>query len=102
VAAIEYTGDVEDWRDSEPKNAHAHILSILLSSSLSIPVHEGQLALGPWQSVIMVSPCSITFQSTRKLVIIILNILISKISHLQVELDGPRNRTLGMHVIGTD
>jgi thiamine phosphate synthase YjbQ (UPF0047 family) len=56
----EYTGDVEDWRDSEPKNAHAHILSILLSSSLSIPVHEGQLALGAWQSVIMVSPCSIT------------------------------------------
>jgi thiamine phosphate synthase YjbQ (UPF0047 family) len=45
---------VDEWRDNEPKNAHAHILSILLSFSHSIPVHEGQLALGPWQSVIMV------------------------------------------------
>jgi hypothetical protein len=54
LTCAEYTGDVDEWRDNEPKNAHAHILSILLSSSLSIPVHERQLALGPWQSVIMV------------------------------------------------
>jgi thiamine phosphate synthase YjbQ (UPF0047 family) len=95
--SVEYTGDLEDWRDSEPKNAHAHILSILLSSSLSVPVHEGQLALGPWQSVIMVSPASNDLAKHNSPESIIIKIL-----DPQVELDGPRNRTLGMHVIGTD
>ncbi|XRB10494.1 hypothetical protein RI054_01g03070 [Pseudoscourfieldia marina] len=57
-------GTVEEFMALEPINAHAHLLASLLGSSLSIPVIDGELAIGQWQSVLM------------------------------VELDGPRNRTL--------
>jgi secondary thiamine-phosphate synthase enzyme len=36
----------------EPMNAHSHLMAITLSSSEVIPVVEGKLALGKWQSVL--------------------------------------------------
>lgn len=38
----------------EPENAHAHLLSMVLGNSQSIPVTGGKLALGTWQSVLVV------------------------------------------------
>ncbi|WP_425498382.1 secondary thiamine-phosphate synthase enzyme YjbQ [Halogeometricum salsisoli] len=35
-------------------NADAHLRSMLLGSSVSIPVEDGELALGTWQSVLFV------------------------------------------------
>jgi secondary thiamine-phosphate synthase enzyme len=32
-------------------NSQAHILSVMLSTSLNVPVREGKLALGRWQGV---------------------------------------------------
>jgi secondary thiamine-phosphate synthase enzyme len=69
-------GDVETFlRDLVPSrddyahdviddNADAHLRATLLGESVSVPVHEGRLALGRWQSVQF------------------------------VECDGPRNRTV--------
>src|ERR1700691_4386318 len=45
-------------------NSQAHILSVMLSTSINIPIRRGKLALGKWQGVMF------------------------------VELDGPRERTL--------
>ncbi|PIG92407.1 secondary thiamine-phosphate synthase enzyme YjbQ [Gloeocapsopsis sp. IPPAS B-1203] len=36
----------------EPMNAHSHLMAIMLSSSEVIPVADGKLALGTWQSVL--------------------------------------------------
>jgi len=58
------------WRKQEPINAHSHLLSMILGSSESIPVHNGKLVLGQWQSVML------------------------------VDLDGPRDRTVGIQVMG--
>jgi secondary thiamine-phosphate synthase enzyme len=48
-------------RDDRYRHAHGspghgadHLLPALLSPSLSLPVLEGRLALGPWQSVVLV------------------------------------------------
>ncbi|KAF8058404.1 hypothetical protein HT031_005528 [Scenedesmus sp. PABB004] len=54
----------------EPENAHSHLLSMVLGNSETIPVTEGRLALGQWQSVML------------------------------VELDGPRKRSVGIQVVG--
>jgi secondary thiamine-phosphate synthase enzyme len=32
-------------------NSQSHILSVMLSTSINIPVREGKLALGRWQGV---------------------------------------------------
>ena len=61
---------VGKWPDDEPINAHSHILSMLLGQSDSVPVTEGKLVLGTYQSVIF------------------------------VELDGPRERKIGCQVHG--
>lgn len=56
-----------DGRD----NAHAHLLGLTMTASLSIPVHDGALLLGTWQSVFL------------------------------VELDGPRERRqVVLHLMG--
>jgi secondary thiamine-phosphate synthase enzyme len=34
-------------------NSQAHILSVMLSTSINIPVREGKLALGRWQGVML-------------------------------------------------
>jgi len=69
--------DVDDpvqlqaWRDQEPINAHSHLLSILAGSgSESIPVLDGKMVLGQWQSVLL------------------------------LDLDGPRDRTVGVQLMG--
>lgn len=38
--------------DRIDSNAHSHLRSILLSPSLAIPIKDGKLLLGTWQSVI--------------------------------------------------
>ncbi len=41
-----------DYRHSEG-NSQAHILSVMLGTSINIPVREGRLALGRWQGVML-------------------------------------------------
>ena len=68
--------DVDDpvalkrWREQEPINAHSHLISMMLGSSECIPVVDGEMVIGEWQSVLM------------------------------VDLDGPRNRTVGVQLMG--
>ena len=50
-------------------NSQSHILSVMLSTSINIPVHGGKLALGRWQGVMF------------------------------VEFDGPRDRSLIVTVV---
>ncbi|MGK7912652.1 MAG: secondary thiamine-phosphate synthase enzyme YjbQ [Synechococcus sp.] len=56
--------------DDEPENAHSHLMAITLSNSEMIPVVDGQLALGTYQSVLL------------------------------FELDGPRRRTVSVQICG--
>jgi secondary thiamine-phosphate synthase enzyme len=56
--------------EDEPMNAHAHLMAITLSSSEVIPILEGDLALGTYQSVLL------------------------------FELDGPRHRTVFCQISG--
>lgn len=58
------------WAAQEPQNAHSHLLSMVLGNTLTVPVTQGKLALGTWQSVLL------------------------------VELDGPRPRTVGVQLVG--
>lgn len=65
--------DIE-WRDcpqDEPENAHSHIASMLLGNTESVILVDGEMQTGKWQSVIL------------------------------VELDGPRNRRVGIQVMGS-
>ncbi len=41
-----------DFRHAEG-NSQAHILSVMLSTSINIPVRENKLALGRWQGVML-------------------------------------------------
>jgi thiamine phosphate synthase YjbQ (UPF0047 family) len=61
---------LQAWRDQEPINAHSHLISMLLGSSESIPVVDGAMVIGQWQSVLL------------------------------VDLDGPRDRSIGIQLIG--
>lgn len=54
----------------EPINAHSHLMAMMLSTSEVIPVVNGQLALGTWQSVLF------------------------------FELDGPRKRKVFVQISG--
>jgi thiamine phosphate synthase YjbQ (UPF0047 family) len=62
--------ELQKWRDQEPINAHSHLISMMLGSSESIPVVEGKMVIGQWQSVLL------------------------------VDLDGPRARTVGIQLMG--
>ena len=55
--------------DGTDGNAHAHLRGVLMGTSVSVPVTEGRLALGTWQSILF------------------------------VELDGPRSRRLHVQVL---
>ncbi|GAX85464.1 hypothetical protein CEUSTIGMA_g12880.t1 [Chlamydomonas eustigma] len=57
------------WVAQEPINAHSHLLSILIGNTLSVPVSDGKLCLGTWQSILL------------------------------VDLDGPRKRTVGVQLV---
>ena len=61
---------LRDCASDEPENAHSHILAMLLSSNESIPLVNGCLLLGTWQSVLL------------------------------FELDGPKQRKVGVQIIG--
>ena len=57
------------WQhDRIDRNAAAHIKATILGPSEAVPIHEGRLLLGTWQSIML------------------------------VELDGPRNRTVIVEV----
>jgi len=61
---------LRDCPPDEPENAHSHLLAMLVGSSEVIPIVDGELDLGRWQSVML------------------------------VELDGPRERTVGLRLFG--
>ena len=67
---IDSPQELERWRAQEPINAHSHLLSMLVGSSESIPVVDGAMVIGQWQSVLL------------------------------VDLDGPRDRTVGIQLMG--
>jgi secondary thiamine-phosphate synthase enzyme len=61
---------LRDCPPDEPENAHSHLLTMFLGSSEAIPILDGQLDLGQWQSVML------------------------------VELDGPRTRKVSVQILG--
>jgi len=61
---------LRDCPPDEPKNAHSHIAAMLFGSSESIPVAGGKIALGVYQSIML------------------------------IELDGPRSRKVNIQIIG--
>ncbi len=77
-AALEkIVGRLDYWRHNDPRlsecdrrNADSHLRAMFLGHTLSLPVREGALALGTWQSIIL------------------------------AELDGPRERTVQVQVLG--
>jgi len=52
------------------QNAHAHILNCMIKPDVTVPLNNGRTQLGTWQSVLF------------------------------IELDGPRNRTVHVQVMG--
>lgn len=70
-------GRIDYWRHNDPrlsecdrKNADSHLRAMVLGHTLSVPVRDGSLALGNWQSIIL------------------------------AELDGPRERAVHVQVLG--
>lgn len=61
---------LRDCPPDEPENAHSHLIAMLLGSSESIALVDGELDLGRWQSIML------------------------------VELDGPRERTVSLRIMG--
>jgi thiamine phosphate synthase YjbQ (UPF0047 family) len=62
---------LEQWRQQEPINAHAHLLSLMFgSNSHTIPIVQGKLQIGAWQSVLL------------------------------LDWDGPRPRTVSVQLMG--
>lgn len=61
---------LRDVPEDEPINAHSHLMAMMLSTSEVIPIVDGKLALGTWQSVLF------------------------------FELDGPRKRTVFLQISG--
>jgi secondary thiamine-phosphate synthase enzyme len=61
---------LRDVPPDEPENAHSHLMAMTLSTSEVIPVIEGKLGLGIWQSILF------------------------------FELDGPRTRTVSVQISG--
>ncbi|HSF16655.1 MAG TPA: secondary thiamine-phosphate synthase enzyme YjbQ [Vicinamibacteria bacterium] len=65
-----YLHNCEDCSDCERKNADAHIRALVLGHNITLPIQEGKIPLGQWQSILF------------------------------AELDGPRERSLTAQVIG--
>lgn len=61
---------LRDCDPDEPENAHSHLLAMLLGSSETLAIVEGELVLGQWQSIML------------------------------LELDGPRTRRVSVQVMG--
>jgi secondary thiamine-phosphate synthase enzyme len=47
-------GDYEHNRLNRDTNSHAHQRASLIGSSESVPIREGQLALGTWQQLVLI------------------------------------------------
>jgi len=56
----------------EPENAHSHLIAMMLGNSEIVTVHNGGLVLGRYQSILL------------------------------LEMDGPRERTLAVQVLGVN
>ncbi|MCG7980531.1 MAG: secondary thiamine-phosphate synthase enzyme YjbQ [Candidatus Thiodiazotropha sp.] len=54
----------------EPENAHAHLIAMILGNGETVPLHDGALVLGRYQSILL------------------------------LEMDGPRERTYAVQVVG--
>ncbi|MBT3031976.1 MAG: secondary thiamine-phosphate synthase enzyme YjbQ [Candidatus Thiodiazotropha sp. (ex Lucina pensylvanica)] len=54
----------------EPENAHAHLIAMILGNGETVPLHDGALVLGRYQSILF------------------------------LEMDGPRERTCTVQVVG--
>jgi secondary thiamine-phosphate synthase enzyme len=67
---IPYKHNSPEYSDCDRKNAASHLRSILFSNSVLLPVSEGELVLGEFQSVIL------------------------------AEMDGPRKRSLKIQFLG--
>jgi len=65
-----WPGGDEAWRNLEPINAHSHLINMILGNSETVPIHNGEIQIGTWQSIIL------------------------------VELDGPRTRSIAVQVNG--
>lgn len=63
-------GTLAEFMAQEPINAHAHLCAMVLGPSQTIPIANGKLCIGQWQSIIL------------------------------VDLDGPRERKVGIQVSG--
>lgn len=61
---------LRDVPPDEPINAHSHLMAMMLSTSEVIPIVDGKLGLGTWQSVLF------------------------------LDLDGPRKRTVLVQICG--
>lgn len=61
---------LRDVPPGEPRNAHSHIIAMLLGGSETVPIVNGELALGRWQSILL------------------------------AELDGPRERDVTIQIVG--
>lgn len=61
---------LRDVPPDEPINAHSHLMAMMLNNSEVIPIIDGNLGLGTWQSVLF------------------------------IELDGPRKRTVLLQIFG--
>ncbi len=57
------------WTEGE-QNAHAHILNCLIKPNVTVPLENGEMQLGTWQSILL------------------------------IEMDGPRTRSICVQVIG--
>jgi secondary thiamine-phosphate synthase enzyme len=67
---VSYRHNSPEWSDCARSNAASHLRSLLFSNSVMLPVVDGKVVLGQFQSVIM------------------------------AELDGPRERTIKVQVLG--
>jgi secondary thiamine-phosphate synthase enzyme len=65
-----YRHDDPRYSDCERGNGHSHLRSALLSRTITLPIHDGDLLLGRFQSIVF------------------------------AEFDGPRKREISVHVIG--
>ena len=54
----------------EPENAHAHLIAMMLGNSETLVIHNGELIIGRYQSILL------------------------------LEMDGPRERTLAVQILG--
>jgi len=65
-----YLHNCEDCSDCERKNAASHLRATVLGHNVTVPIHDGEIRLGQWQSILF------------------------------AELDGPKVRKVTAHVIG--